>query len=41
MVQSKARAVDDWLNGLAASDRPISDEALGGAGDDYDGWPSA
>lgn len=38
MVQSKAATVDDWLDGLAASDRPILEALRAACREELEGW---
>ena len=38
MVQSKAATVEAWLDGLAASDRPVFDELRAACREELSGW---
>jgi uncharacterized protein YdhG (YjbR/CyaY superfamily) len=38
MVQSKAATVDDWLDGLAASDRPLFEQLRAACRQELVGW---
>jgi uncharacterized protein YdhG (YjbR/CyaY superfamily) len=38
MVQSKAATVDEWIGGLAASERPVFDQLRTACRDELSGW---